>query len=71
MGYNDFSRDYTLPPGTVKAQSHCWWGVGAKRETSPSARQRDAPDTTGRLASFSVEGRGSRALPRSSWCVHR
>ena len=70
-GCNDFSRDYTLPSGTGKAQPHCRWGVGAKRETSPSARQRDAPDATGRLASFSVEGQGSRALPRSNWRVHR
>ena len=38
----------------------------AKREASPSARRRDAPDATGRLKSFNVEGRGSRALPRSS-----
>ena len=37
----------------------------------PIARQRDAPDATGRLTSLSVEGRGSRALPRSSWRVHR
>ena len=36
----------------------------------PSARQRDAPDATGRLMSFSVEGLGSRVLPRSSWSVH-
>ena len=28
------------------------------------------PDASGRLASFSVEGRGSRALPRSSWCIN-
>ena len=27
-------------------------------------------DATGRLTSFSVEERESRALPRSSWCVH-
>ena len=33
-------------------------------------RRRDAPDASGRLASFSVEGQGSRALPRSSWRVH-
>ena len=32
---------------------------------------RDAPDDSGRLASFSVEGRGSRALAQSSWRVHR
>ena len=29
------------------------------------------PDATGGLTSFSVEGQGSRALPRSSWRVHR
>ena len=34
-----------------------------------SARWRDAPGVTGRLTSFSVEGQGSRALPRSSWRV--
>ena len=33
----------------------------------PSTRQRDAPDTSGRPTSFSVEGRGRRALPRSSY----
>ena len=42
----------------------------AKREVSPSARRKDAPDATGRLKSFNVEGGGSRALPRSSWRVH-
>ena len=30
------------------------------------SRRRDAPDAKGRLKSFNVEGRGSRALPRSS-----
>ena len=34
------------------------------------SRRRDAPDASGRLASFSIEGRGSRALPQSSWGVH-
>ena len=29
------------------------------------------PTLDSRLVSFSVEGRGSRALPRSSWRVHR
>ena len=38
-------------------------GVGAAGPRS--ARRRDAPDASGRLESFSVEGRGSRALPRS------
>ena len=36
-----------------------------------SARRRDATNASGRLASFSVEGRGSRALLRSSWRFHR
>ena len=53
------------PSGTGKAWPHC------RCEASPSARRRDAPDATGRLTSFSVEGRGSRALPQSSWRVHR
>ena len=35
----------------------------AKHEASPSARQRDAPNASGRLTSFSVEGQESRALP--------
>ena len=33
----------------------------ANREASLNARQRDAPDASGRLTSFSVEGRESRA----------
>ena len=37
----------------------------------PSVRQRDAPDASGRLTSFSVEERGSKALPQNSWHVHR
>ena len=62
VGCDNFSCDYALPSG--KAWSHClWWG--------PSTRRRDAPDASSRLTSFSVEGRGSRALPRSSWRVHR
>ena len=31
-------------------------GVEANREASLNARQRDAPDASGRLTSFSVEG---------------
>ena len=61
-GCDNFSCDYALTSG--KPWSHCWWW-------GPSARRRDAPDASGRLMSFSVEGRGSRALPRSSWHVHR
>ena len=41
----------------------CRWGVETKREASPNARQRDAPEASGRLTSFSVERRESRALP--------
>ena len=38
----------------------------------PSVRRRNAPDAIAvGLTSFSVEGRGSRALPQSSWRVHR
>ena len=33
----------------------------AKREASPSTRRRDAPDATGWLTSFNVEGRGEEA----------
>ena len=36
-----------------------------------NARRRDATDASGRLVSFSIEGRGSRALSRSNWGVHR
>ena len=32
------------------------------------ARQKDAPEASSRLMSFSVERRGSRTLPRTSWC---
>ena len=46
-------------------------GGGTKRWASPSVRQRDAHDASGRLKSFSVEERGSRALPQNSWRVHR
>ena len=53
------------------AWSHCRWGMGTKLGASPSARQRDAHDASGRLTSFSVKEWGSRALPRSSWSVHR
>ena len=61
------------PPlsGTDKARPHCRWEMRAKREALLSARRGDAPDATGRLKSFNVEGRGSRALPRSRWRVHR
>ena len=49
-------------------------GVGAERKAQGVAEYRmwrDAPDASGRLASFSGERRGSGVLPRSSWHVHR
>ena len=49
----------------------CQWGVEAKCEASLNVRQRDVPDASGRLTSFSVERRESRALPRRNWRVHR
>ena len=78
-GCDDFSRDYAPLPVPVKHDLIVGSGGGgggggvvrAKREASPSARRRDAPDATGRLTSFNVEGRGSRTPPRSSWRVHR
>ena len=45
-------------------------GVGTKCRVSLSARRRDAHDASGRLTSSSVEERGSRVLPQSSWHVH-
>ena len=47
-------------------------GLGTERRTPGVEHQakRDAPNTSGRLASFSSEGQESRALLRSSWCVH-
>ena len=53
------------PPKWVKHDLTVGGGWG------PSARQRDAPDASGKLTSFSVEGRGRRALPQSSWRVYR
>ena len=41
----------------------CRRWVEAKRKASPNTRWRDAPDTSGRLTSFSVEERESRSLP--------
>ena len=75
-GCDNFSREYALP--SEKHDSLGGGGVGggveAKHKASPNARHRDAPDASGRLTSFSVdavEERESRALPRSSWRVHR
>ena len=45
-----------MPSIPVKHDLIVGGGLGAKREASPSARQRDAPDATSRLTSFSVEG---------------
>ena len=68
-----YMRDATISPAItpslpIKHDSIviCRWGVEAKREASPNARRRDAPDASGRLTSFSVEGRESRVLPRSN-----
>ena len=71
VGCDNFSHDYAPPSSTDKAWPHCRWGIRAKCEVSPSVTRKDAPDATGRLKSFNVEGQGSRALPRSSWRVHR
>ena len=43
----------------------------AKHKASPNARRRDGLDASGRLTSFSVEGRESSALLQSTWRVHR
>ena len=66
-----YTRDATIslaitPSLPVKHDSIviCRWGVEAKREVSPNARRRDAPDASGGLTSFNIEGRESRALPR-------
>ena len=40
----------------------CQWGVEAKREASPCMRRRDAPDASGRLTSFSIEGEKAFAV---------
>ena len=69
-GRDNFSRDYALPSGYEVIVGGGWGWVGAKRRASPSARRRDAPDTSGRLTNFSAEEQGSRALPRVSWRVH-
>ena len=65
-----YTRDATISlaitlslPGTKSLSV----GGGDQARASPSARRRDAHDASSRLTSFSVEERGSRALPRSSW----
>ena len=70
-GGGAYTRDATIslaitPSLPVKHDSIviCRWGVEAKREVSPNARRRDAPDASGGLTSFNIEGRESRALPR-------
>ena len=50
--------------------------MGGKREVRGVTKHRTRggemlPTLAVRLASFSVEGRGSRVLSRSSWRVHR
>ena len=58
-----------LEPDCVGVSTRVGRGRGV---TERKARGRiDATEASGRLASFGVKGRGSRVLPRSSWCVHR
>ena len=64
---DDFSRDYAPSPLPVPIKNDLI--VGGDKGPSTTQRQArggDAPDVTGRLKSFNVEGQGSRALPRSS-----
>ena len=66
-------RDATISLGItpsllIKGWLHCYLSMGGWR---PSVRQRDAPDASSRLTSFSVEGWESRVLLRSSWRVYR
>ena len=70
-GCDNFCRNYALPSDKAWPHCHCQWGVEAKCEASPSTWQRDGPNGSGRLTSFSIECQKSRALPQSSWCVHR
>ena len=57
-GCDNFSRNYTLPSGKHDLIVVGGWEL--------STRQRNAPDISGRLTSFSVKGWGSRALLQSS-----
>ena len=45
-----------MPSIPVKHDLIVGGGLGTKREASQSVRQRDAPDATSRLTSFSVQG---------------
>ena len=67
-----YTRDATIflaitPSLPIKHDPNVIVGGGWR----PSTRRRDAPNASGRLTSFSVEERESRALPQSSWRVHR
>ena len=72
-----YTRDATIslaitPSLPIKHDSLGGGGGGeAKHKASPNARRRDAPDASGRLMRYSIEGRESSALPRSTWHVHR
>ena len=44
-----------MPSLPAPVKHDCRWGV-PKCEASPSVRRRNAPDATGRLMSFTVEG---------------
>ena len=55
-----------VPHNCVKRDLIVGEGWGRAR----NMRRREIPNASGRLVSFSVEGRGSRVLPQSSWRVH-
>ena len=50
---------------------HKWVAEPGEGGWGLSTRWRDTPDTSSRLVSFSDVGWRSRALPQSTWCVHR
>ena len=60
MGCNIFSRDYTLPSGATYLSKHDLI-VGGGCRLRRDGEMLLAPSASGRLTSFSVEGRGSRA----------
>ena len=68
MGCNNFSRDYALPSGHEVIVGVGWGPSAGRRHVRSGEMTKNA---SGSLKSFSVEERGSRALPQSSWCVHR
>ena len=75
-GCDNFSRNYALPSRHEVNIVGGGWGpsVGRRRvrsgETLAVGSLISRLYLSGRLTNFSVEERGSRALPRSSWRVH-